>query len=150
VLPGLAEAVVNFRLVPGDTAAAVTEHVRRAIDDPRVTIELASPMDEASAVASRSSVAYQSISRATRSLVPDAVVAPGLMIGATDSRHMTAVADNIYRYSPVRARPADLARFHGTDERMAIDNYADLIRFYELLISDSAGVRGNGGASSPQ
>ena len=107
-------------------------------------------MDEASAVASRSSVAYQSISRATRSLVPDAVVAPGLMIGATDSRHMTAVADNIYRYSPVRARPADLARFHGTDERMAIDNYADLIRFYELLISDSAGVRGNGGASSPQ
>ncbi len=141
VLPGRAEAVVNFRMVPGDTAATVTEHVRRAIDDPRVSIALASPVDEASPVASRSSAAYQRISRVTRMLVPGVVVAPGLMIGATDSRHMGAIADDIYRYSPVRARSEDLSRFHGTDERMAIDNYADLIRFYEILISDSTGAR---------
>jgi carboxypeptidase PM20D1 len=147
VLPGRADAVVNFRLVPGDTTAAVIEHVRRAIDDPRVTIELASPAEEASRVASSTSPGYRSISRATRSLLPTAVVAPGLMIGATDSRHMQAIADDIYRYSPVRARSEDLARFHGTDERMAIDNYADLIRFYELLISDSAGPRAAGALS---
>src|SRR6185436_16994873 len=30
VLPVRARAVVNFRLIPGDTAAAVLEHVRRA------------------------------------------------------------------------------------------------------------------------
>jgi carboxypeptidase PM20D1 len=29
VIPGLAEAVVNFRLLPGDTIASVTEHVKQ-------------------------------------------------------------------------------------------------------------------------
>jgi carboxypeptidase PM20D1 len=35
VLPGLAEAVVNFRLLPGDTIASVTEHVRQKADRQR-------------------------------------------------------------------------------------------------------------------
>jgi carboxypeptidase PM20D1 len=139
VLPGHAEALVNFRLVPGETSAGVIAHVARAINDRQVRIEVATPVNEAPAVASRVSPAYRGISRTIRALFPDAVVAPGLMIGATDSRHMARVADDIYRFSPVRARADDLPRFHGTDERMAISNYGDLIRFYELLIRDSAG-----------
>ena len=39
------------------------------------------------------------------------------MSGATESRHVTAISDHIYRCSPVRARAEDLPRFHGTDER---------------------------------
>ena len=31
VLPGNAEATVNFRLIPGDTEASVTDHVRDTI-----------------------------------------------------------------------------------------------------------------------
>jgi carboxypeptidase PM20D1 len=62
------------------------------------------------------------------------------MIGATDSRHMRAIADNTYRFSPVRARAVDLARFHGTDERIALSNYVELIRFYEALIRRATGL----------
>ncbi len=69
------------------------------------------------------------------------IVAPlaGLMIGATDSRHMVALADDVYRFSPVRARAEDLPRFHGTDERISVANYVDLIRFYQTLIGHAAG-----------
>jgi carboxypeptidase PM20D1 len=139
VLPGEAEALVNFRLIPGDTAAAVVDHVRRAIGDNHVAIEVIAPAAEASPVASRDSAAYQVLNRTIRELFPDVIVAPGLMIGGTDSRHMSAVADQIFRFSPVRARAEDLPRFHGTDERMAVSNYADLIRFYGALIRNSAG-----------
>jgi carboxypeptidase PM20D1 len=66
------------------------------------------------------------------------VVAPGLMIAATDSRHYTNVADNIFRFSPVRATAEDLRRFHGTNERLSIANYADMIRFYCRLIENAA------------
>ncbi len=55
-------------------------------------------------------------------------------------RHMAGVADNIFRFSPVRARAEDLTRFHGTDERIAVANYADLIRFYTGLIRNGAGT----------
>lgn len=139
VLPGEAEALVNFRLIPGDTTAAVVKHIRHVIGDNQVAIEVATPPSEASPVASHDSAAYQVLARTIRELFPDVVVVPGLMIGGTDSRHMSAVADDIYRFSPVRARAEDLARFHGTDERMAVANYADLIRFYRAMIRNSAG-----------
>ena len=36
-LPASARAIVNFRILPGDTVQSVTEYVRRVVDDPRVT-----------------------------------------------------------------------------------------------------------------
>ena len=64
---------------------------------------------------------------------------PGLVIAGTDSRHYEAVSDHIYRFSPVRAGPQDLPRFHGTNERISTANLAELIRFYHRLITQSAG-----------
>ncbi len=139
VLPGQAEALVNFRLIPGDRSAAIVDRIRHVVGDDRVSIEPATPATEASPVTSHESAAYLMLNRTIRELFPDTVVAPGLMIGGTDSRHMSAVADHIFRFSPVRARAADLARFHGTDERMAVSNYADLIRFYQALLRNGAG-----------
>jgi carboxypeptidase PM20D1 len=36
------------------------------------------------------------------------IVAPGLMVAATDSRHYTGITDKIFRFSPVRANSEDL------------------------------------------
>jgi len=139
VLPARADALVNFRLLPGDTAAAVLDHVRAAVADSRIALEVVASR-EASPVASTASASYRLIERTVRELFPGVVVAPGLMIGATDSRQMAGIADNIYRFSPVRARSEDLSRFHGTDERIAITNYVELIRFYDALIRHAAGA----------
>ena len=138
-LPGQAEALINFRLLPGDSAATVIDHVRRVVQDEQIRIAPAYPADEPSRVSSVTSAAYRVIDRTIREVLPGTLVVPGLMLAATDSRHMTAVADDIYRFSPVRARSEDLARFHGTDERMSVANYAELIRFYGALIQNAAG-----------
>ena len=37
VLPGNATATVNFRLMPGDTQASVIDHVRRTINNDRIS-----------------------------------------------------------------------------------------------------------------
>ena len=140
VLPETAEAWVNYRLLPGDTVRGLVEHVRRAVDDDLVGIEVLRQSSEASPVASQTSVGYGFIARTVRELFPGVVVAPGLMIGGTDSRHMAEVAENVYRFSPVRARAEDLSRFHGTDERISVVNYVEMIRFYETLIRHAAGA----------
>jgi acetylornithine deacetylase/succinyl-diaminopimelate desuccinylase-like protein len=41
--------------------------------------------------------------------------------------------------TPVRANADDLKRFHGTNERLSIEGYADMIRFYRRLIENTAG-----------
>ena len=138
VLPGEATALVNFRLLPGDTIERVMTHARRTIHDERIRVEVAPGSSEASGVAATGSASYRLINRTIRELFPGVLVAPGLMIGGSDSRHMAAIADDVYKFSPVRARSEDLPRFHGTDERISIANYAELIRFYHRLITSAA------------
>ena len=62
------------------------------------------------------------------------MVAPGLVIGRTDSRRYVNVAENSYRFLPMRLGREDLKRIHGTDERIAVDNYLDIVRFYIQLL----------------
>jgi carboxypeptidase PM20D1 len=139
VLPGQATAVVNYRLAPGDSIQSVVEHARKTLDDPRVSVKVRAGAVEASPVSSTASPAYQVISRTVREVMPDVVVAPGLVIGGTDSRHFASLSDQVFRFSPVRTRPEDLGRFHGTNERIAVANLVELVRFYHRLMEQAAG-----------
>ena len=139
VLPGNASASVNFRLMPGDSQASVIDHVRRTIHDDRISIEPFHGNAEPTPVSSTSSPAYQLLNRTIREIFPDVVVVPGLMLAGTDSRHYAGITDSIFRFSPVRADSNDLKRFHGTNERLSIEGYADMIRFYRRLLENSAG-----------
>jgi len=138
VLPGRAEAVVNFRLLPGDTVDAVVAHVKKAANDERIEVNVLPGAQEASPVSPQDVLGYRSIERTVREVFPGTLVAPGLMIGAADARHYAGVSSNIYRFSPVLAKPEDLPRFHGTNERLSTANLADMVRFYHRLVSEAA------------
>jgi carboxypeptidase PM20D1 len=139
VLPGEAEAVVNFRLLRGDTVQGVTEHVKRVVANDAIEVKPIGVGSSQSAVASTESRGYQAINRTIRELFPGTVVAPGLMLGGTDSRYFQALSASIFKFSPVRARPEDMGRFHGTDERISLSNLAELVRFYHRLLQHTAG-----------
>ncbi len=138
VLPGSAEATVNFRLLPGDTRESVLAHVKQTVNNDRFEVFALPGATEPSKVAPTSSNSYRLIERTVRELFPGTVVAPGLMIGGTDSIHFEGIADHIYKFSPVRAKPEDLARFHGNNERIASTNLVELVRFYHQLLLNSA------------
>ena len=137
VLPGRANALVNFRLAPGDSSDQVVEHVGKVLANPAIKVEKAAGFSEASRVAATDAPGFRLINQTLRQLHGDVVVAPGLMLGATDSRHFESVADNIYKFSPVRAGTEDLKRFHGTNERISSVNYTELIQFYYQLLRNA-------------
>ena len=142
VLPGRAEATVNFRILPGDTQAQVLDHVKRQVSQvvapDRFELFALPGATEASKVAPTDSAQYRLLNRSIREVFPDALVAPGLMVAGTDSVHYGDISDHIFKFSPVRANAADLKRFHGTNERLSIANYADAIRFYHRLMSEGS------------
>jgi len=138
VLPGGAEAVVNFRLLPGDTSEDVFVHVKRVIADERIQVTVTGAVSPASPISSADAAGYAHIAQSVREVFPGSVVAPGLMLGGTDARHFQGIARDIYRFTPVRARPEDLARFHGSNERIALSNLAEMIRFYHRLVQRAA------------
>lgn len=142
VLPGNAEATVNFRLLPGDTKELVAERVKtqilKATGNDRFELKALPGSVDASKVAPVDSAQYQLINRTVREVFPGTLVAPGLTIGGTDSIHYGDISDHIFKFSPVRAKAEDIPRFHGTNERISIRNLTELIRFYHQLLTQGA------------
>jgi carboxypeptidase PM20D1 len=138
VLPMRARAVVNFRVLPGSTTDEVIARVRSVIDDGRVQVEpTGTSRSEPSPVSDTESAAFSRLHRAIAATFPDAIVAPSLVLGATDTRHFIGVADNQFRFLPARLARDDLKRYHGIDERVAVDNYAEFMRFYMRYLREA-------------
>jgi carboxypeptidase PM20D1 len=133
VLPPEARAVVNFRIHPRDTADGVIAHVREAVDDPEVEIEPLPGIREASKVSNIEGDGYQLITRVIGESFPGVIAAPYLVVGGTDSRHYLPITDNVFRFIPIRMAPEDMARFHGTNERVSVENMGEAVAFYVRL-----------------
>jgi carboxypeptidase PM20D1 len=82
------------------------------------------------------------VERTVREVFPDSIVAPGLMLAASDARHFDGISDASFRFMPIRFNnPDDLKRPHGTDERIATKQLADMVRFYHRLLQQAAAPR---------
>lgn len=140
VLPSRARAVVNFRILPGDSVQGVVAHVRRVVNDTAVHVRAMEGFSsEPSPVSRTDGQAYGVLERSIRQTAPDAVVAPYLVLGGTDARHYHGMSDAVYRFLPVRMTPDDLGRIHGTDERISVRDYQSAIRFYRQLLLNTSG-----------
>jgi carboxypeptidase PM20D1 len=135
VLPGRARAVVNFRILPGDTIDTVLAHVKATVRDDRIAIRPAGRfMADPSRVSDPRSDAFRRLEETLDRLAPDAIVAPYLVVVVTDARYYSDLSNNVFRFLPVRLGPDDLSRMHGTNERLGIRQYAAAIRTYRALM----------------
>jgi len=139
VLPSSARALVNFRILPGDSVEGVVEHVRRAVHDSRVSVEpLPGTMTNASGVTSVDAEPFQLLARTIRQVVPGAIVTPWLVVGGTDSRYYARLTPNVLRFVGSAIGKDDLRRVHGMDERVGVQAYAGAVQIYIQLLKNAA------------
>jgi carboxypeptidase PM20D1 len=131
VVPTVATATINLRLLPGDSSSWVVNQLSEIINDERVTIEVLHSQ-EASVSTSVKSFGYKTIEKVTNLTFDSTVTTPFLLIGGTDSRHFTKISDNIIRFSPV----VDPIGFHGVNERVSLESYRLSIWFYQQLLTE--------------
>ncbi|WP_306251839.1 M20 family peptidase [Parvularcula sp. IMCC14364] len=138
VLAQRATAVVNFRIHPNDTAESIVAHIKDVTQDiPGIEVRpLTDGIDSTSApaVSPTDNRAYAVLSSVATNVSGGAPVAPFLVLGATDARYATAITDNVYRFAPMVMKAEDLAGFHGTNERISIENMGQLVRGYSQII----------------
>lgn len=132
ILPETAEATINIRVMPGDTLDALKKQMDEIIDDSKVEVTLQG--DESSKVSTTTSKGFKVIQQAAINTNKEVIVAPYMMIGASDAKHYNKVADNAYRYLPVEMEEDGLERMHGTNERIKKDAYIKVIKFYVDLM----------------
>jgi len=141
VLPQTAKAIINFRIIPGDSIAGVVEHVRKTINDTLVKITAESMGinggNEAAPISDVNSPNFKTLQRTIHQIFPDALVTPWLLIGTTDSKYYAKMSDNIYRFVPTQTTYDDMGGYHGSNERISIESYTQTVRFYIQLIRNS-------------
>jgi acetylornithine deacetylase/succinyl-diaminopimelate desuccinylase-like protein len=121
VVPGFAEALVDGRSLPGQTAQDLVREIKEVIghdidinverDMPPVEIEPQSPL-------------WDLMVATLKKHDPEAVPVPYLMPGFTDAKSWSRLGTRCYGFMPVRfpddgTRFADL--FHGHDERIPVE-----------------------------
>lgn len=144
VLPERASAVVNFRILPGDSVGDVEARVRRIVNDEQVTVSRYGALSaEPPPVSEVGSAGYRAVAAVARALDESVIAAPMLVVGTTDSRHYTEIAENVYRFMPLRVTPDVIDGFHGRNERIRVADYLDMIRAYATLL-EHAWVAGPG------
>lgn len=136
VLPANARAIINYRILPGDDVEAVITHATQTINDERVSISIYGNATEPSDVSATNSKAYTQIATSVREVFPEVLVAPALLIAATDTRHYASLADNVYRFRPLFVGPDDIKRFHGSNERIGTENLLRMTAFYKRLFKN--------------
>ncbi|MVM39270.1 M20/M25/M40 family metallo-hydrolase [Spirosoma sp. HMF3257] len=137
VLPIDAVATVNFRLLPGDTVDGVIGRVKEIIDNDSVAVSILGKGNDPAPLSSTDNFAFTTIHKTIRSIFPDVIVAPNVMLGATDSKFYSALTSSIYKFSPMPITEAQTAGVHGTNERISVKDYKNVIWFYVTLIRNS-------------
>ena len=135
VLPTRATANANVRIAPGESIDSVLRRMRRTVRDRKVSLRVVEG-SEPSPVSSTSNAQFAALETAIREVFPDAIPAPYIMLGGTDSRRYTAISDAVYRFAPFRMDKAARASIHADNEKLSLHTFGEGITFYRRLLQN--------------
>jgi len=137
VMPQEASAIVNFRILPGDSIESVIAHVRAVVGDDIEVRPVGEMRSEPSRFSSVESEAWEVLSRSITETFPEASVAPWILTGATDSRYYGDFAGDVYGFAPFTGDMDSLGTIHGTDERIRTSDAERAVSFFCRLIRNA-------------
>jgi acetylornithine deacetylase/succinyl-diaminopimelate desuccinylase-like protein len=139
-LPQSARAVVNCRLLPGESPKEVEETLRRVLADDQITLTAIQP-PKPSPASPLSPEILRSIEQAKEIIWPGLAIVPVMETGATDGLFFRQSGIPTYGLGGT-AGDIDDIRAHGKDERVAVaDFYAGLEFEYQLIRAVAAAAK---------
>ena len=133
VIPSVAEAGLDCRVLPGTTKDQWLAEVARRLGDPAIKIELINESDDP-VVTSQDAPLYQNVEAAIRRRHPEAAVTPILIPYGTDSNAFRPRGVKSYGIFPALL-PADVvASMHGDGEHISLASVREASEiFFEAL-----------------
>jgi len=134
VIPTNAKAIVNSRILTGETTREVKEFIKNTIDDNRVTITIKGDFNtEPSPLTDLNSPAFKRMEEAVYQTLDDVIPVPYVMLGASDSRNYRAISNGVINFTPL----INSKGFHGIDERLPVKDFQRSINFFASIIKES-------------
>jgi acetylornithine deacetylase/succinyl-diaminopimelate desuccinylase-like protein len=138
VIPGEARAILNIRLLPGDTIDVLLVELRKLVNDPQVRLDVQPNAGLAAPPSSLESEFYASISKVAAEEFPGVPVLPYQSTWATDSAQLRLHNVQAYGLWPFPVTDEDLKRMHGDDERISIASFNKGVDVLARIVSEFA------------
>jgi acetylornithine deacetylase/succinyl-diaminopimelate desuccinylase-like protein len=138
VIPGEARAMLNIRLLPGDTIDVLLGALNKLVNDPAVRFEIQPNAGLAAPTSSLESDFYSVISKVAAQEFGGAPVLPYQSTWATDSSQLRLHNVQAYGLWPFPVTDEDLARLHGDDERLSVASFNKGVAVLLHIVSDFA------------
>jgi len=137
VIPSLAEATLDCRLLPGQNADEFISEIKARINDPRVTIEQLSPKADDPQASKTDTPLYAVIASAIKKQNPSASVVPIIVPYGTDGQKFRMRGIPSYGLMPMVIDTAILATMHSDSERIPIEQFLKGLHiYYDILSAD--------------
>ena len=141
VIPSVAEAGLDCRVLPGVTRDAWIAEIKRRLADPSLKIELINESDDP-IVSEQNTALYRNLEAAITRVHPDAVVTPTLIPYGTDSNAFRPRGVKSYGIFPAILSADTIAQMHGDAERVPIDGVREAAQIlFEALRETLAAPR---------
>lgn len=135
VIPASASLTMNIRINPNDSVEYVKENIKKIINDESIEITIDDP-NEPSRVSTVDSDGYRLIAKSIASTWIGCVVAPYLMVQASDSRHYGEISDRVYRFSAADMTDEELDSIHGNNEHIRLDTICRAVEFFIRIMKE--------------
>jgi acetylornithine deacetylase/succinyl-diaminopimelate desuccinylase-like protein len=133
VIPSVAEAGIDCRVLPGTTKDQWIAEVKRRLGDPSIAIELINESDDP-VVTTQDSPLFRNLEAAIKRRHADAVVTPLLIPYGTDSNAFRPRGVKAYGIFPAILSAEIAASMHSDAERMPLDAISEAVQvFFEAL-----------------
>lgn len=138
VIPGEARAMLNIRLLPGDTIDVLLAALTKLVNDPQVRLEVQPNSGLAAPNSSLESDFYGVISKVAAQDFGGVPVLPYQSPWATDSSQLRLHNVQAYGLWPFPVTEEDLKRMHGDDERLPVASFNKGIEVLMHIVSEFA------------
>ncbi len=133
VIPSIAEAALDCRVLPGTTRAQWLGEIRRRLGDDRLKLEVLNESDDP-IVTTDDSPLYRSLEAAIRRRHPDAVVTPILIPYASDANAFRPKGVKSYGIFPAIVSAEVAGQMHGDAERVPLAGVREAAQvFFDAL-----------------
>lgn len=135
VIPSVAEATLDCRVLPGISKEAWLKEIARRLADPEIAIEVVHEQDDP-VVTTQDTPFYRALEAAVRRQHPDAVVTPMIIPYTTDANGFRPRGVKSYGFTPAILPAAAVASMHGDAEFMPVEALTPAIRIiYDALVA---------------
>lgn len=133
VLPQQAEAVLNCRLLHGDSVEGMLGRIKEIAALYGVSASVLRGF-EPTGVSRWDSSAAMLVREIVSEVFPDAPPCPNMMLGGSDAKFYKEISGSILHFTPVRLTPEEKSCIHGINERIPLFALGSGVKFYMELI----------------